>query len=657
MDINNKAINELKSIIAETISNAKSGHTGTAIGATSICYALFKDHLVFNPNDTRFLNRDRFVLSAGHASALLYCLLHMFGFNITADDLKNFRKYGSKTPGHPEYNLDIGIETTTGPLGQGVANAVGLAISEKIFEARFNTPDINLFNNYTYCFAGDGCLMEGVAVEACSLAGTLKLNKLILLYDDNNITISGEKTLANTEDTALKFKAMGWNIIIVNDGNNYLSCTKAIQSAKQSDKPTIIIFKTIIGLGTRHQGSCKVHSYPLPENELLEFKKSLNVSTSFEFSKDILDIINSSVVNKIEIYNRWNMMLSIYKQNYPEKFTQLTNIFKTKKHNYSKLLQNLNLLPPSSGRDYSGIILTELSKTYPELIGGTADLGTSTKAVIQDAGYFSPATPLGKNIHFGVREHAMGSICNGIALYAGLPVFDSTFLSFSNYMLPSILMRAIMNIPTLSIFSHDSIDIGEDGITHQPISQLGSLRSIVNLATFRPANYSEIVAGYKYFLENKAPTALILSKSKLVANTKEPLENIEKGAYVIFQTNTKPTIQIFATGKEVELAIEVAKNLEKVGARVISMPCESLFDKQNKIYKNKILLQNPTLNVAIEASNDNIWYKYIGQNGLLINVNSYQTSAPGNDVYQKAGFNIQSILKNISKAYKKLIDF
>ena len=653
MNITQKTLNYFKSLTAETISNAGSGHTGSAIGASSIMLALFKNHLKFNPANPNFLNRDRFVLSAGHASAMYYSLLHLFGYDVTIEDLKNFRKCGSKTPGHPEKNVVPGVETSTGPLGQGIANAVGLAIAESIFEAKFNTPKYGIFNNYTYCYAGDGCLMEGVAVEACSLAGTLALNKLILLYDDNNITIDGKRTLANAENTAEKFKAMGWNTIEVQDGHNFEDCSNAIAKARQSqNKPTIIIFKTTIGIGTSKAGTEKVHAYPLPAEELGTFKQSLGVNESFFVPEDVYDYCNLTVKNN-QIYElAWNKIVDSYKFEHPDKYAEISSLFAGKPFAYNELAKALSKMPEQAGRDISKIVLNELAKVHTELVGGTADLGASTKAVIEGAGDYSKNNRTGRNIHFGIREHSMGAIANGISIYANLPAFDSTFLAFSNYMLPSLKMRGMMNLPVLSVFTHDSIDIGEDGPTHQPIEQIGALRSLIGLDVIRPANKTEVVWAFKHFVEERHPTALVMSKSKLPSSENISIEMASHGGYVVYETGSKPTIEIFATGKEVDLAIAVANELKDFGVRVVSMPCEKIFDKQPKEYKNKVLLKNPVLKVAIEASNDMVWHKYIDENGLIVSVSDYQTSGKGSEVYSNAGFNTKDIVKLINKKLK-----
>ena len=640
MDKVEKSLAYLKSLTAETISNAKSGHTGSALGASTILLSLFHDHLKFDSKNPAWPGRDRFVLSAGHTSGLFYSLLHLFGYDISIDDLKNFRKYASKTPGHPEYAHVPGAEVTTGPLGQGVANAVGFALAE----ARTNHLYPKVFDNHTYCFAGDGCLMEGVALEACSLAGTLNLNKLILLYDDNNITIDGARTLANREDVKAKFEAMGWNTIDVKNGHDYNACSKAIAKAKKSNKPTIIIFKTIIGIGTSKEGSEKSHAYPLPAEELVTFKQKLGVSESFSIPEDVYAFFNEANIRNQPLIENWKKAALEHKE-------VLQRFFNPKPFDYTALLKELNNLPEQAGRDLSGMVLNALEENF-NFMGGTADVGPSTKAVITKSSFISAESRLGRNIHFGIREHAMGSICNAMALYGTFRIFDSTFMAFSNYMLPALKMRAMMNAPVLSVFTHDSIDIGEDGPTHQPIEQLSQIRSIIGLNVFRPASEAEMIAAYKFFVEQNKPTALVVTKSKLAKLAGSTIEGAEHGGYVVFETKTKPQIEIFATGKEVSLAVDVAKELESFGARVISMPCETLYDSQEKTYKNKVRVKNAVLKVAIEASNDNLWYKYVGEDGLIINVTAYQYSGKGSEVYEKAGFSKENILKQIQKKLK-----
>lgn len=654
MDINQKSIDNIRAIIAQTISNANSGHTGSALSATPMLYSLFNDHLLFNPKDPKFLNRDRFVSSAGHTSALYYALLHLYGYDLSIEDLKNFRKYKSRTPGHPEYGVVPGVETSTGPLGQGIANAVGLAIAETMFESKFNTKDIKLFDNYTYCYTGDGCLMEGVAVEACSLAGTLKLNKLILLYEDNNITIDGAKTIANNENIAKKFEAMGWNVLNVKNGNDYLACSKAIASAKRSNKPTIIIFKTIIGIGTKLEGTSKIHSHPLSSDELEEYLNKLGFPNNFSIESDVYENANKTVELNLQKNAIWHENFKNYAKNYPNNYKLLKNYLSDKQCDYEKVLTKLTHLSVSSGRDMGSFVLNELSKTFDSLVGGAADVAESTKAKINNGDFYSADNRQGRNIHFGIREHSMGAIANGIALYLNQPVFESTFFIFSNYMIPPIRMSAMMNLPVLSIFTHDSINVGQDGPTHQPIETLTCLRSIPNYLVYRPATSAEVVAGYKLFFDTKKPMGLALSKSNLLYLDNSTIEKAERGGYVLFENKSRPKIEIITSGTEANLAIQIANHYADLGVRVISMPCEVIFNLQDKAYKNKVLLKNPTLKVVIEASNDNVWYKYIGENDVLINVTNFQYSGNGTEVYEKAGFNTADIITKINKALKAL---
>ncbi len=651
MDIKQKSVNELKALAAEIVSNAKSGHTGSAVGAAPILFALFKDHLMFNPENPKFINRDRLVFSAGHVSALYYSLLHMFGYDISSDDLKSFRKLGSKTPGHPEVNITPGVEVSTGPLGQGIANAVGLAIAEANLEAKLKIINPNLINNYTYCFTGDGCLMEGVAQEACSLAGTLALNKLILLYDDNNITIDGTRELANGENIEKKFKAMNWNVLKVKNGSDYIACSKAIKNAKKSQKPSIIIFKTTIGTGMTYEGTSKVHAYPMPAAELEAFKNSLEASNSFGFSEDVLKFCQKTILKNIQKYDKWNNYLISLKENDKTSYKIFKTATENPKINFNNILTKLNNLDPMTGRQVSGLILNLISKHHPSLMGGAADVAASTLAKLDNGGSFSASNRLGKNIHFGIREHAMGAICNGIALYNGSHVFDSTFLAFSNYMIPPMRMSAMMRLPVLSIFTHDSINIGQDGPTHQPIEQIGMLRSIIGLQTFRPATNAETVAAFKYFIENNLPTAMLMSKNNLINLNETPLEDVERGGYIISEGSKSPKVVIIATGTEVELALKVKALLENVDINIVSMPCEKLFDSQNGNYKNHVL-PNGALKVVIEASNDTIWHKYLTQNDLLINITAYQGSGSGSEVCLAAGFDENKIAKQILKKLK-----
>jgi len=651
MNITEKTLRYLKAITAETVSNAKSGHTGSALGASSILLALFKNHYRFDSSETDFLNRDRFVMSAGHASALYYSLLSMFGFDVSLQDLKEFRKYDSKTPGHPEYGVTSGVEVSTGPLGQGIANAVGMAIAESMLEERFNTIGFPIIDNYTYCYCGDGCIMEGVAQEACSLAGTLKLKKFILLYDSNDVTIDGRVNIANRENVAKKFKAMGFNVINVARGNSFGACSRAIARAKKSTKPTIIIFKTMIGIGTEKEGISAVHGMPLSPEELSVFKKKLGVKDGFYIPTDVREYCLEATRRGKMYHEKWNQLLAVYANSQPELYKQLLAYFSKKKLDFDKIEKNISKLEKLSTREMNGIILNEFADKLPQLIGGTADLALSTKAQIEYGGHYSHANRRGKNLHFGVREHAMGAICNGIALYEDFVVFDSTFLAFSNYMLPALRMRAMMNIPVISFFTHDSLLVGQDGPSHQPIEQIANLRSVIGLYVFRPCDAKEILAGYKTHLSDTTPTAFILTRQKVGNVSGTSFKEACNGGYIVRPAKKEAEIVIYASGSEVALAMEVASEIAKHhDVSVVSMPCLEIFEAQTQAYKAKVLQADAKLKVVIECSNDPIWYKYINsEKDLFIHVENYAKSGDGDAVYTKAGFNAKAIVKEIAK--------
>lgn len=653
MNIAQKTLKYLKSITAETVSNAKSGHTGSALGASSIMLALFKNHYRFDVSEPDFLNRDRLVLSAGHASALYYTVLSMFGFDVSLQDLREFRKYDSKTPGHPEFGVTTGVEVSTGPLGQGVANAVGLAIAESMLEERFNTVGFPVIDNYTYCYCGDGDLMEGVAQEACSLAGTLKLNKFILLYDSNDVTIDGRVNIANRENVAKKFKAMGFNVIYVAKGNSYCACTRAIARAKKSKKPTIIIFKTIIGIGTEKEGISAVHGMPLSSEELSVFKKKLGVKDSFYIPNDVREFCLDATREGKMYHEKWNQLIAVYATSQPELYKQLLSFFSKKKVDIDKMEKNISRFNGLSMRQINSTILNDIGDKLLQIVGGTADLAKSTKAQLEYGGYYSFANRRGRNIHFGVREHAMAAVVNGIALYDDFIAYDSTFLSFSNYMIPALRMRAMMGIPAISFFTHDSLLIGEDGPTHQPIEQIASLRNIYGLNVVRPCDANELLAGYKNYLSDPMPTAFVLAKQNISETKLSSYKDACMGGYILKPAKKEAEIVIYATGSEVPLAVEVANELSKTkDVSVVSMPCLEIFESQNQAYKQKVLQSSAKLRVVIEASNDPIWYKYLDKdNDVFVKVENYAKSGEGKTVYTKAGFNAKAIVREILKKF------
>ena len=649
MKIVDKALNYVKSLTAQSISNAKSGHTGASLGISSIMLALFKDHYNFDISDTDFLNRDRLVLSAGHACPVYYTLLSLFGFDVSLEDLKNLRQLDSKTPGHPEIRVTDGIEVSTGPLGQGVANAVGMAIAESIMAERFNSVGFPIIDHYTYCLAGDGCLMEGVAQEACSLAGNLNLDKLILLYDSNDVTMDGSLNLTNRENVAQKFKSMGWNVVKCKKGNDFNACSRAIAKAKKSNKPTIIIFKTTIGIGTSKEGTSKVHGAVLTSEELKAFNQKMGVLENFYVPNDVRDWCMASSRRGKLFHENWNQELAVYANSNPELYRQFTAFFDKKKVDFEKMSRNCYKWEGLSGRELNKEILNEISEKLLQLVGGSADLANSTGAILDNGGNYNTGNRRGRNLHFGVREHAMAGIVNGIALYEDFIPYCSTFLGFSNYMLPAIRMAAFMKINSLFVFSHDSIAIGQDGPTHQPIEQLGHLRSIINLTTFRPADVNELLAAYEYYFKEGGATAFVLSREKMdIVDGR--FKDALMGGYILRSAEKDADIVIYASGSEVSLALKVASDLsKKYDVSVVSIPSVDLFEKQSISYKNKVLQKNAKLRVAIEASNDPIWYKYVGDNGIFIGVDDYQGSGKGKEVYSKAGFNEKEIVKRINK--------
>lgn len=654
MKIEQKCVNTARALAAQAISNANSGHTGSSIGAATILVALFKDHLIFSSSDNLFLNRDRFILSAGHVCPLLYSVEHMFGFPISIDDLKQLRKFGSKTPGHPHYGETPGVESTSGPLGQGIANAVGFAIAQTMLAERFNVLDDPIFSNKTYVFAGDGCLMEGVALEAINLAGKLKLENLILLYDRNKITIDGEINKVTNENVEAKFRAQGWNVISNVNGNNYHAVTKAISKAKQSSgKPTIIVFDTIIGYGTELAGKPEIHAKPLSEEELSKYLTSLEIKERWSVPEDVKNFCEVATKRNYEIEMNWRRKVNLYSKTNPELYKQLSQFLDKKTIDVEKIVGNKIKEKKISGRDANHKILNILAEKYPNIVGGSADLASSTHAFIEEGDLYSPENRRGRNIAFGVREHAMGAIANGISLYAGLRVFVSTYFSFSNYLLPAIRLSAIMHQPVLYFFTHDSLMAGEDGETHQPIEQIAALRTMPNVNVCRPCDTNELIACYDIALNGINPTCFVLAKQDLQLQ-KSTVEGAFKGGYVLEKDPGKVSLVLYATGSEVDLALGVKKEFNKSGVKVavVSFPCIEEFERQTEQYKNSVLFKDVKARVAIEASSDNIWYKYIGEKGKVINVTQYGKSGRGSEVYKKYGFSVANIKKEILKILK-----
>ncbi len=653
MKIADKTLRYVKALTAQSISKAGCGHTGSSLGASAMMLALFKNHYNFDISDTDYLNRDRLVLSAGHTAPLYYTLLSLFGYDVSLQDLKNLGGIGSKTPKYPEYKTTDGVEVTTGISGQGVANAVGLALAESIMAERFNSVGFSIINHYCYCLASDGDLMEGTVLEACSLAGNLNLDKLIILYDSNDVTMDGSLNLTNRENVAKKFKAMGFNVIKCNNGNDFNACSRAISKAKASRRPSIIIFKTTSGIGTAKEGTSSAHMAVLNEEELKLYNQRLGVNESFYVPNDVRDYcMASSRMGKLN-HEKWNQDLAVYANSNPELYRQFITFFDKKKIDVEKLARNSYKWENISGKDLNKIILNELSAKLLQIVGGTADCSLVTGAVIEDAGSYNTGNRRGRNIHFGLRESAMAGIINGISLYEDFLPFCCTSLCYATLMLPAIKMSALMSCNCMYFFTNDSIKNADGSKACDADEQLAQLRLIKGLKVFRPCDANELIAGFKYFLKEGGPVAFILSSQPMeIVDGK--FKESEYGAYLLKPAKKEADIAIYASGSEVALALSVASELgKKYDVSVVSVPCTQLFDQQSTAYKNKVLQKNATLRVAIEASSDNIWYKYVGDNGLVCTLEDYENGIDGKEVYLKAGFNSKDIVKKISRRMQK----
>jgi len=647
------AINTLRILSAEMISKAKSGHPGLPLGAAPMAFVLYKYHMKFNSKNPDWCDRDRFILSAGHGSALLYALLFMFGYDLDLKDLKAFRQINSKTPGHPEYKKTPGVEVSTGPLGQGIANAVGMAIAESYLAKKFNRDDFKIIDHYVYVLCGDGCLMEGISHEAISLAGTLGLNKLIILYDSNNITIEGNIKNYFQEDILEKCKACGWHTQYVNDGNNINLINHAIKNAKENlSQPSIIEIKTIIGYGVSNkQGTELAHGEALSQEEINNLKKNLGwkYKNNFFVPEEVINYINKT--NFVDHELKWQEEFDKYKN----KYFDLASKFKTWQENKFDLDLDEFLIEKyktqdMSTREASGIILNKICEKIENLIGGSADLAPSTKTVMFNHKFYSREDRDGANLHFGIREHAMAGIANGIVLHGGLKVYIASFFVFSDYMKPALRLASLMNLPVINIFTHDSIGVGEDGPTHQPIEQLAALRSMPNFIVLRPCDYTETLGAWNYALNNKNPTGIILSRQKLFNTGKTDINKIHRGAYILEDSNDFKIILI-ASGSEIYLAHEVYKKLKqiKINARLVSMISFELFDKQDKKYKNLILPDQVRTRIAIEAACEFGWHKYTGLDGEIISINTFGESGPGEILFDKFNLTVEKIFEQVKK--------
>ena len=641
-------INTIRMLSADAVQKANSGHPGMPMGAAPMAYVLWTKFLRHNPRNPSWPDRDRFVLSAGHGSMLLYSLLYLTGYDLSLEDLKNFRQWGSKTPGHPEYGITPGVETTTGPLGQGFTNGVGMAIAERHLAAVFNQPGTEIVDHYTYAIVSDGDLMEGISHEAASLAGHLRLGKLIYLYDDNRISIEGSTDITFTEDRCARFEAYGWHVQTVENGNDLEAIAKAIQNAKEeTDRPSLIAVRTHIGFGSPgKQDDPSAHGEPLGAEEILKTKENLGwpKEPSFYVPQEVLDHFRQAVSRGMELENQWQQKFGVYERTHPELARKFTAWMKNDlPSDWEKEIPSFNPDPKGiATRGASGTVLNALAGKIENLVGGSADLGPSNKTLIKSSKDFQAKTYEGRNLRFGVREHAMGGILNGMALHGGLIPYGGTFLVFSDYIKPAIRLAALMGLKVIYVFTHDSIGLGEDGPTHQPIEQLATLRAIPKLTVIRPADANETAVAWKMALKSKGPVALALTRQSVPTLDRTqyaPAQGLERGAYLLKQWGEGvPELIIIGTGSEVHLALEAAQILADKGikVRVVSMPSWELFDRQTEEYKDEVIPKSAA-KIAIEAGATYGWHKYIGGEGKIIGIDRFGASAPYKTLYEKFG--------------------
>lgn len=648
-------INTIRTLCMDAVQKANSGHPGAPMGLAPVAYVLFKRFLKHNPKNPAWIDRDRFVLSGGHASSLLYSLLYLFGYGLEIDDLKNFRQWGSRTPGHPERGDTPGVETTTGPLGQGIANAVGMAIAERHLAARFNTNENEVINHHTYVMCGDGDLMEGVALEAISLAGHLGLGKLVLLYDDNSITIEGKTDIAFTENVRAKFESQNWHVVTVEDGNNLEKIQKAIQAGKDAvARPTLVQIKTHIAYGSPNkQDTSDAHGAPLGEEEIKLVKKFYGVpeDKSFYVPEEVLENCGKALTFGEGYEQTWQKIFDEYKTQYPEKaasFVDAISGFLTEGWD-SQIPQFSPEDGPVATRAASGQVLNAIAENLPALMGGSADLAPSNKTFLNSSSVFQKDAWEGRNIRFGVREHAMGGIMSGMYLHSGVRPFGGTFLVFADYVRPAIRVATLMKLPLIYVFTHDSVAVGEDGPTHQPVEHLASLRAIPGLNVVRPADANETALAWKQALATlDSPTALILSRQKLpTLDVSNRDGEFNYGAYTV-KNVIDPDMILIATGSEVHICVEAAATLLKdhnIKASVVSMPSWELFESAPAPYRERILPSSVTKRIAVEAGISMGWEKYTGNEGQIIGINKFGASAPGGTVLKEYGFSAENIVK------------
>ena len=650
--------NTIRGLSVDGVAAANSGHPGMPLGMADVCAVLWSEHMNFNPKNPKWLNRDRFILSAGHGSMLIYSLLHLYGYDLSMDDLKAFRQWGSKTPGHPENFVTAGVETTTGPLGQGVANAVGFALAEASLAARYNREGSEIIDHYTYVVAGDGCLQEGISHEACSFAGHNKLGKLIMLYDSNNITIDGPTHISFTEDTRKRFEAYGWQVLEI-DGHDYDQINAAIAEAKkEKSKPSIIICKTIIGFGSPNRaGTSKAHGEPFPaeEIELMKEKLGLPKDKSFFIPNEISDLRAKTQGKGESLENKWNELWENYKNKNQEAAKELENSIKGEISKEALDIPQFGSEKAIATRSASGTVLNHIAKYIPQLMGGSADLTPSNNTLPAGEESFSPENPKGRYIRYGVREHGMAAIMNGMALHGGVLPYSGTFFVFSDYMRPAMRMSALMEQQVVYVLTHDSIGLGEDGPTHQPEAHLWAYRMIPNMTVIRPMDANETAEAWKSALKNKkGPTCLVLTRQNLPVYDRAGLgwaksEEAQKGGYVLCEDKDFEAI-IIATGSELELAVEAKTKLNEQGVkvRIVSMPSTNIFDEQPQEYKDSVLPKNILKRVAVEAGVTLGWYKYVGLEGRVIGLDRFGASAPYKTLYKEFGITTDAIVEAVN---------
>ena len=659
MDISNLSIATIRSLGIDTINKANSGHPGMVLGSAPALYTLFNKELNIYNKEAEWINRDRFVLASGHASALLYSMLHLTGFDVTIDDLKNFRQLNSRTPGHPEIEMTHGVDASSGPLGQGIPMAAGMAMAEKFLASQYNKENFDLIDHYTYVLCGDGDMQEGVTYEAASLAGHLSLGKLIVLYDANKVTLDGPLSMSFSENVKKRYEACNWQVLEVKDGNDINEIHKAIKKGKKEQfKPTLIIVNTVIGFGSANQGTNKVHGAPLGKEDGKNAKLSYGFDhDEFYVPEEVYEDFKKKTIKRGKSkFNKWNKLFNEYKEQYPTEAKQLEDAIAGKYSlNIDELLKNYPVGHNDATRNTSLEVIQEVAKQNPTFLSGTADLASSTKTKIKDEDDFSVENYNGRNLVFGIREFAMVAIMNGMTLHKGVKVSAGGFLVFSDYFKAAVRMACLMKLPIILPLSHDSIAVGEDGPTHQPIEQFAMLRSIPNMHVIRPGDAVEMAAAWKLAIEStENPTALILTRQNVETMENSSVEGVSKGAYVIGKEENHLDAIIIASGSEVNLAMKAKKVLLEKGidVRVVSMPCQEFFDQQDEQYKEAVLPNAMRKRLSVEMASSFGWHKYVGLDGITMSINEFGKSAPAQDVIQSYGFTVDGVVENIEKLLK-----